>query len=264
MDADGRERLTRIRRRFIRDGIGALTQAEILELLLSYISPNADNSALSGQLLRKYHSLDSLLSSSFYQLRRVGGLDESRAFFLTLVNCVGRHALLEEMERREDAFADIADIGRYFLELVRGEPREAFYALCLYDNSFLACYQLTDGGVLSSEMETRQELIRRTVEGALKSDANAVALCHCLSGGVAAPSVTDRLTAQKIRAALNTVRVAFRDYFIVTDDDFTSLSETGLMERLRDARNHAESTESLGNTGNAESVQEEETENGTL
>ena len=230
MDANDRERMDDMRRRFIRRGINALAPQEVLELLFSYASPCADNYVLSYRLLRKYGSLDSLISSSFHQLRAVGGLDESRAFFLALVNRVGRQALLEEMEARTDAFPQSTDMGRYFLELVRGEPREAFYELCLDGNSFLACYQLTDGGALSLEMEPRRELTRRTVEGALKSAANAVALCHCISGGVAAPTLTDRMTARKIRAALETVNVAFRDYFVVTDDDFTSLSEIGLLD----------------------------------
>ena len=232
MDPNDRERLDQLRRRFIRHGTSCMTPEEILELILTYTSPNADCRALSRELLRRYGSLHSLFSASFHQLRVVGELEESRAFFLTLVNRVGRQVILEDMEYREDAFMEMADMGRYFLELVRGEPQEAFYELCLKDNSFLACYQLTDGGALSPDMETRRELIRRTVEGALKCSANSVAVCHCLSGGVAALSLTDRMTAGKISAALDTIDVTFRDYLVVTDDDFTSLSEMELMEHL--------------------------------
>ena len=231
MENEEKARLDDIRRRFTEVGIEALSQWETLELLLSYASPRGDNFTLSHELLRKYRSLSRLFSSSVSQLRNVGGLGEYQAVFLTLVSQIGRQIFLEGMEGRPDAFAETADIGRYFLELVKGQPREAMYQLCLNDATFLSCSALTDGGALSEEMDARRELIRRVTECALESAANAVVLCRRLSGGLLAPSVGDRVLIERVRDALDTVRVDFRDYFLVTDDDFVSLSETGVMER---------------------------------
>ncbi|MBR3569340.1 MAG: hypothetical protein IKN96_00860 [Oscillibacter sp.] len=229
MGNDNKARLDDIRRRFAEVGVEAISPRETLELLLAYASPRGDNYAMSQALLRKYGSLKSLFSATVSQLRYAGGLSEYHAVFLSLVGQVGRQIFLEDMELRPDAFAETAHVGRYFLELVRGQPRQTFYELCLNGGDFLACYPLADGGALSEEMEARGEIIRRAAEGALESAANAVVLCRRLSGGLSAPSASDRVMVAQVRAALDTLRVNFRDYFLVADDDFVSLRETGVM-----------------------------------
>lgn len=231
MERGEKSRLEDIRRRFEEVGVEAISSRETLELLLSYASPRGDNAALSRELLRKYGTLKNLLSAPLNQLRHGSGLGEYQAVFLSLTGQIGRQVFLESMESRPGAFADSADIGRYFLELVSGQSRDSFYELCLDGDAFLSCAALTDGGALSEEMEARGELVRRIVEDALLSAANAVVLCRRLSGGLLAPSVADRVLIETARAALDTVRVEFRDYFLVTDSDFISLSETGLLER---------------------------------
>ena len=230
MEKKDKARLDGIRARFKAGGAEVLSSQECLELLLSYASPRGDNYALSCELLLKYGSLKHLMSSPPVRLQHAGALGEYQAVFLTLVGQIGRQISLEDMESRPDAFSDVGAIGRYFLELIRGQPREVFYELCLDGDTFLTCRQLTDGGVLSEGMEARREIIRRMTEGALECAANTVVLCRRLSGELLVPSVSDRVIMEKALAAMDTVRVKFRDYFLVTDDDFVSLAESGLLE----------------------------------
>lgn len=238
MGNDNKARLEDIRRRFAEVGVEAISPQETIELLLAYASPRGNNCALSQELTQKYGSLKSLFSASFSQLRYAGGLSEYHAVFFSLIGQIGRQIFLEDMERRPDAFAESAHIGRYFLELVRGQPREAFYELCLNGGDFLACASLTDGGALSEEMEARDEIIRRAVEGALASDANTVVLCRRLSGELLAPTASDRVLIAELRAAFDTIRVNFRDYFLVDDDDFVSLLETGAIGSRREMESY--------------------------
>ena len=230
MDKEDKARLDDMRRRFLEVGIEALSPEETLELLFSYASPRTDNRALSRELLAQYGSLQNLFSASLEMLKN-GGLEESQALFLTLVGQVGRQIFLESMEVQPDAFADNANIGRYFMELVRGQPHDTLYALCLNGGAFLSCAPLTDGDALLEDTDIRREIIRRVAENALTSAATGVALCRHISGGLLVPSVTDRRMIERVRAALNTLRVEFRDYVLVTENDFVSMAETGLMER---------------------------------
>ena len=230
MEKEDKARLDDMRRRFLEVGIEALSPEETLELLFSYASPRTDNRALSRELLAQYGSLQNLFSASLEMLKN-GGLEESQALFLTLVGQVGRQIFLEEMEVQPDAFADTANIGHYFMELVRGQPHDTVYALCLNGGAFLSCVPLTDGDALLEDTDIRRELIRRVAENALTSAANGVALGRRISGGLLVPSVTDRILIERVRAALDTLRVNFRDYVLVTVNDFVSMSETGLMER---------------------------------
>ena len=230
MEKEDKARLDDIYRRFTEVGVEAISPEETLELLFSYASPRSDNRALSRELLRKYASLKNLLSASLEQLRN-DGLGESQAVLLTLIAQIGRQIFLEYMEKRPCAFVESADIGRYFLELARGQSSDALYALCLDGETFLACYSLTDGGALPDDTDARRAVVRRTAELALTSAANTVVLCRRVSGGLLVPAVSDHMMIERLRAALDTLRVHFRDYFLVTDNDFVSLLETGAMER---------------------------------
>ena len=214
------------RRRFIEFGIEALDAVETLELLLNYVSPRTDNRILSESLLHKYGSLRNLMSSSVSQLKNVGGLNESTAVFLALVGQTGRQMFLENMESRPDAFAENSAVGRYFMELVRGQAKEVFYELCLSGNTFVSCLAMSDNNSMNG-----QELIRAAIEGALESEADNVAICRRQTGGLAALSAKDRALSDKLRAALDTVRVSLRDYLVVADDDFLSLAETDYGQR---------------------------------
>ncbi|MBQ7681303.1 MAG: hypothetical protein IJR48_04340 [Oscillibacter sp.] len=217
-----RSRLEDIRKRFLEVGLEALNTEEMLELLLYYVSPRADNYARAEAILTKYDSLRNVLSSSVNQLKTVGGVNESTALFLALVGQTGRQMFLESMEGRPGAFASIPDIGRYFMELVRGQPREAFYELCLSGDTFINCRVISEVG---------QELIRSSVEGALESAADNVAICHRQAGGLAALSEDDRALSRRFRDAMDVIRVSFRDYIVVADDDFVSLTETDSKKR---------------------------------
>ncbi len=230
MEKEDKARLDDMRRRFLEVGVEALSPQETLELLFSYASTRTDSAALSRGLLLQYGSMQNLFSASLEMLKN-GGLEESLSVFVTLVGQVGRQIFLEGMESKPDAFTENANIGRYFLELVRGQPHDSVYELCLNGGAFLSCAPLADGDALLEDTDIRREIIRRIAENALTSAANGVALCRHVSGGLLVPSVTDRILIERVRAALDTLRVNFRDYVLVTDNDFVSMSETGLMER---------------------------------
>ena len=232
MDEETQKRFDYIREQFLEVGIEALMPEEILELLLYYAAPRTDHHLLVNRLIWKYGSLRNVLSSSMFQLETVGGLSKAEAMFLYLVSQTHRQMFLERMEIREGAFEHTVDIGWYFLDFVKGQNREMFLALCLTrDDSFLACYPVTDGGIITPEMEIRAETVRRVVECALQSAAEEVVLCHYQTGRLLKPSFADRALIEKVQAALDTIQVEFRDYFIVTHDEFVSLTETGVMKR---------------------------------
>ena len=222
MEQTPRTRLEDIRQRFIEVGIEALTAVETLELLLNYVSPRADNRILSETVLQKYGSLRHLMSASINQLKTVGGLSESTAVFLSLVGQTGRQMFLESMEQRPGAFASVSDVGRYFMELARGQSKDVFYELCLSGDTFLSCRSLS---------ETGQDWVRSAIEGALESAADNVAVCRRQPGGLAAMSTQDRELSEQLHTALNTVRVSLRDFLVVADDDFISLTETDFGKR---------------------------------
>jgi DNA repair protein RadC len=64
----------------------ALSEAELLELLLTYAIPRQDVSGLARFLLEKYGSISAVLVASEEEIRQVDGIGESKAIFIRVVH----------------------------------------------------------------------------------------------------------------------------------------------------------------------------------
>jgi hypothetical protein len=66
----------------------SLSEAELLELLLTYALPRRDTAPLADMLIREFGSIDAVLSTSSDQLATVSGLGPASATFLKLIEQV--------------------------------------------------------------------------------------------------------------------------------------------------------------------------------
>lgn len=76
---------SRMRRRFLRDGLGGFADHEVLELLLFYAVPRQDVNPMAHALLEKFGSLPGVLDASIEDLCTVHGVGPKIAQFLTLI-----------------------------------------------------------------------------------------------------------------------------------------------------------------------------------
>lgn len=76
---------SRMRRRFLRDGLGGFADHEVLELLLFYAVPRQDVNPMAHALLDKFGSLPGVLDASIEDLCTVHGVGPKIARFLTLI-----------------------------------------------------------------------------------------------------------------------------------------------------------------------------------
>jgi len=145
------------------------------------------------------------------------------AAFLTLlrdadrycqIHCVDRPVILNTVER----------CGEVLIPYFRGRRNEVVYLLCLDAKcKMLCCKEVGEGSVNSAAVP-----IRRVVEMALAAGATSVVLAHNHPSGVALPSPEDALTTYKLARALYAVEIQLVDHLVVADDDYVSLSQSGL------------------------------------
>ena len=74
----------RMRERFL-DDPGAVSEAELLELLLTYAVPRRDMAPQAGRLLARFGSLDNVLAATVEELTAVSGIGEHTAVLIKLV-----------------------------------------------------------------------------------------------------------------------------------------------------------------------------------
>ena len=213
----------RKKEQFLRMGPDSFADHEVLELLLFYAIPRRDTNPIAHALLNKFGSLEGVLHAEPEDLQRIEGVGESAALLLTLLPAVMRRAL--RVPVKEKILNSVELCGKYFLNLLKNERREVLYQLCLdAKGKLLTCKKLAEGNVDSAPFSVRQ-----VVENALLSDASMVVLGHNHMSGVALPSESDRIVTRHAKLALQALDIQLMDHIIVSDGDFVSMNQSGML-----------------------------------
>lgn len=212
----------RVKKRFLEEGLDSFTDIQVLELLLFYCIPRQDTNPLAHALLEHFGSLSQVLEAPVHELRKVKGISENTATFLSLMNQVGRYYLVNRSQQTS-ILPTIDQCGEYLVSFFHGRRNETVYLLCLDAKcKVLCCKQVGEGSVNSAGVP-----IRRIVETALGAGATTVVLAHNHPSGLALPSGEDVQTTRRVAAALSTVEIGLADHIVVADDDFVSLVQSG-------------------------------------
>ena len=211
----------RLKDRFLREGLDSFQEVNVLELLLFYCIPRKDTNVLAHELLDAFGSLPNVMEASVEELRKINGMGDSAATFLTLINAANRYYRVKKAERSE-----VISKPEQYISILEprfcGRKNEVVFLLCLdAQNKVICCKQLVEGTTTSAHIS-----VRKVVEAALAVNATSVVLSHNHPGGFAIPSKADEDTTYRIAKALEDVDVTLVDHVIFSDADFSSFVES--------------------------------------
>ncbi len=216
------EHRQRVRQRFRENGLDGFNDIQVLELLLFYCIPRVDTNPIAHELLNHFGSLSQVMEAPLDELKKVKGMGESAATFLSLVTAVSRYYQIDKA-KQVAILNTIEDCGRYLVPFFHGRRNETVFALCLDAKcKVICCQELGEGSVKSAGVPSR-----RIVETALGVTATTVVLAHNHPSGLALPSGEDIQATHRVAAALNAVEIHLADHIVVADDDFVSLVQSG-------------------------------------
>lgn len=224
MDGRPMSQPERPRERLLACGPAALTDAELLAVMLRTGSPGHGALATARSLLARFGGVGPLLAAGTADIRAERGLGPARAAeFKAMVELV-RRALVEEAAQR-DALASPDAVRDYLKLTLASLPYEAFLALFLdSQNRLLAARELFRGTLAQTSVYPRE-----VVKAALAHNAAGVVFAHNHPSGVAEPSRADELLTQSLRQALALVDIRTLDHFVVAGTRVVSFAERGLL-----------------------------------
>lgn len=207
-------------------GLDSFADHEVLELLLFYAIPRQDTNPIAHRLLERFGTLDTLFAAPISEIQKVEGVGENAATLIKMLFPVCRRVRMSA-RKRETIINSCESAGEFFKNFFYGEEREVFYEACLdVKGKLLMCFRLAEGAA-----DTVAVNQRKLVENALLANASRIVLAHNHPSGVATPSRMDICSTRELRDALATVGVELLDHIIVADDDFVSLSASGMLAR---------------------------------
>ena len=214
--------------KFIRLGAEALTDAELLAILLRTGSRSHTALELAKDVLRmaggQKGCLNDLHHLSLQQLMTLPGIGEVKAVRL---KCAAEMSIRMASMRARDAlrFDRPSTIADYYMEKLRHQEKENVLLLLL-DNKLqlIEEYKISLGTVNASLLSVRDVFIE-----ALRCRASRIMLLHNHPSGDPSPSAQDIAISGKIKEAGELMDITLIDHIILGDGRYVSLKENGLL-----------------------------------
>ena len=214
----------RPREKLLARGPGALSDAELLALLLRSGLPGKNALQMGQELLSTFGGVSGLLNTPAEALKKIKGLGPAKRAEIVAVLELARRALASQLQEKP-LFGNPQAI-RDYLQLQLGSREHEVFAVLFLDTQhrLIVLEEMFRGTLAQTSVYPREVVVR-----ALALNAASVVLAHNHPSGSAQASRADELITQTLKAALALVDVRVLDHFIVTRSEAVSMAELGLM-----------------------------------
>ena len=213
----------RPREKLLQQGAKALSDAELLSILLGTGTRGSSALTLARDMLVSAGGLTALLSANRQALCAQPGVGEARYALLKAALEIARRQLHGQLSER-DVLSSPADTRRFLLASLGDQPREVFAVMFLDNRHRIISFDELFFGTIDGASVYPREVVR----AALEHNAAAVILAHNHPSGVAEPSHADRQITQRLKDALALIDVRVLDHMIV-GEEVLSFAERGLL-----------------------------------
>jgi DNA repair protein RadC len=215
----------RPREKLAMKGTSSLSDAELLAILISSGTRNKSAVDLGRELLSLVNNnLNSLGKLSIADLKKIRGIGQARAVIIAAALELGRRRKLAEIPaaRQIKCSKDAAEI---FQPVLGDLSHEEFWILYLNrSNKVIEKMKLSHGGISGTVTD-----VRLVMKRAVECLASGIIVCHNHPSGNTNPSESDNKITRKIREAGNLMDIQLLDHLIVTEKDYYSYSDNGML-----------------------------------
>jgi DNA repair protein RadC len=208
----------RLRTRFLEAGSGALSDYEMLELVLFRALPRRDVKPLAKKLIETFGSFNEAIAAPVTRLNEVKGLGEAAITELKIVQAAANRLAKGEAKRRTvlSSWSAVLDYCRAAMAYA---DKEQFRILFLDKRNQLIADEVQQTGTVDHTPVYPREVVKR----ALELSATAVVLVHNHPSGDPTPSRADIQMTQQIQEIAKPLGISLHDHIIVGKEGHASL-----------------------------------------
>lgn len=217
----------RPRERLLSKGADALTDSELVAILIRVGFKGTNAVEMARQLLRQFGSLRGMIEAPLIALLDVKGLKGSKAAQLMAAMEIARRISVP-VECGKLVMKSTTTAAEYLRGRLRGLPEEQFRVLYLNRrNALLEDVLIAQGSVGAVRLS-----LRNIVARALQVNASGLIAAHNHPTGMAEPSESDRMLTQDLIAASRPLGLKVLDHVIVGEEATFSFADSGLLDEL--------------------------------
>jgi len=215
----------RPREKLILKGKNALSDAELIAILIGSGNKNESAVALSKRILAAIdNNLNKLGKLLVSDLTKFKGIGEAKAISIITALEIGRRRRLEEALEVQKITSSKA-VFNIMQPLIGELQYEEFWVLYLNNsNKILYKNQLSKGGLTGTLVDTRL-----VFKKAIALYATALILCHNHPSGKLEASSADKSITKKIKQAGETLDIKVLDHLIITENAYFSFADENIL-----------------------------------
>ncbi len=208
----------RLRARFRKAGEDAVSDYELLELVLFRAIPQRDVKPLAKELVARFGSFAEVMAAPRARLKEIKGIGDAVVDELKIVHASAKRITRGEATKRTvlSSWASVID---YCRTAMAYEDKEQFRLLFLDKRNQLILDEVQQQGTVDHTPVYPREVVKR----ALELSATALILVHNHPSGDPTPSRADIQMTQAIIEVAKPLGIAVHDHIIVGKDGHASL-----------------------------------------
>lgn len=215
---------SRMRQKLLSKGASALTDAELLELILMTALPRRDVKPLVKELLRQFVSFSGVIHADTFALSQIKGVKESVISILKIIegSC---QVLLKPNTNQGTILSEWNQIIDYCRFNLSHEQCEHLYLIYLDSKMKLITIDDFQKGSSTRLPIFPQEILKR----ALNVNAKSIIMIHNHPSGEAKPSIEDLSQTEDVRDFLEHGGLYLYDHLIVANQQVYSVKHKGII-----------------------------------
>jgi DNA repair protein RadC len=215
----------RPREKLLSKGAAALSNSELLAILLNNGSKNKSAVELAKEILKLgQDNLNELGKLALKDFKQVKGIGEAKSIII---------AAALELGRRRQAAASLekpvvkssSDIAQYLQALLKDYAYEVFAVVFLNRANKINHFEIISRGGITGTVADPRIILKK----ALEEDATSIVLCHNHPSGNLQPSRADEELTKKIKEAASYFDIKVIDHIIVSEEGFYSFADEGIL-----------------------------------
>jgi DNA repair protein RadC len=224
----------RPRERLLREGPDALSDAQLLAILLRVGRLNSSAVDVAMDLLRQMDGLQGLANRGVEELCRIPGIGPAKTAQLKAAIELGKRVLAKPLSTGAQ-IASSMDLFRHYYPLLRDLRHEVF-KIVLMDakHAIIRDATVSEGSLTLSIVHPRE-----VFNLAVRESAAAVIFAHNHPSGDPTPSEEDRALTERLVEAGELLGIQVLDHLIIGDNDYVSFADRGWLRRDQSTRRRA-------------------------
>ncbi|MCF8070307.1 MAG: DNA repair protein RadC [Desulfobacterales bacterium] len=217
----------RLREKFLESGLNGFHDYEVIELLLTLVTPRKDCKDAAKAALKKFKTIQGVFEASPSDLCEIKDIGPTNQFGIRLIKAVAER-YLEKKVIKKDPISNSKALFDYLYASIGDKGRECFKAVFVdAKNRAISTKTLFEGTLTATSVYPRE-----VVQAAMSYKAAAVIFAHNHPSGDPTPSAEDISITRQLVFACRIMGITVHEHIIIGDNQYYSFADHGYIERM--------------------------------